>query len=552
MKKTTPKSKTALAHSPHNSLAQSSEHLVPRPPIVVVMGHIDHGKSTLLDYIRKTNTTDKEAGGITQHVSAYEAVHTTADGVEHTITFLDTPGHEAFQALRTRGARVADIAILVVSAEDGVKPQTVEAYKAITESGIPYIVAINKIDRPDANVDRAKQSLAEHEIYVEGYGGTVPTVPISAKTGDGVPELLEMLELVSSLAELRASRAPLAEGIAIESYLDPKKGIAATVVIKNGTLRSGSFIATGSALAPVRMIEDTLGKNIREATFSTPVKIFGWNELVVAGSPFKTFENKKEAIEFAEKNAANNAAGKTAQKATEKTAASKSATVKTPAGTAANAISSIVAPVSPEIPTVTFPLVIKADTTGTLEAINYEIAKIKKDERVTIKILSQGLGAIGEGDVKTASADKTAVVLGFNVKIDTQAQSLAERDGVPVQTFSIIYELKDWIESALATRTPKTKTEEITGKARILKIFSKTKDKQIIGGKVDQGFLALGEHIKIVRRESDIGTGRIRELQQQKQSVKEIKEGSEFGALVESKIEIAAGDVLVSFTIVEK
>lgn len=511
-----------------------------RPPIVVVMGHIDHGKSTLLDYIRKTNTTDKEAGGITQHVSAYEALHTTADGVEHTITFLDTPGHEAFQALRTRGARVADIAILVVSAEDSVKPQTVEAYKAITEGGIPYIVAINKIDRPGANVDRTKQSLAENEIYVEGYGGSIPTVPISAKTGEGIPELLEMLELVSGLAELKADHAPLAEGIAIESYLDPKKGIAATVIIKNGTLRSGSFIAAGSALAPVRMMENTLGKNINEVTFSSPVKIFGWNELVAAGSPFKTFENKKGAIEFTEKNAM----GKNATGGAEKTVGKTAAVASTTAST--------VTPIGPEIPTVNFPLVIKADTIGTLEAINYEIAKIKKDERVTVKVLSQGLGAIGEGDVKLASSDKSAAVLGFNVKIDAQAQSLAERDSVPVKVFSIIYELKDWIEAELLTRTPKTKTEEITGKARILKIFSKTKDKQIVGGKVDQGFLALGEHVKIVRRESDIGTGRIRELQQQKQSVKEVKEGSEFGTLVESKIEIATGDVLVSFTIVEK
>ncbi|MEK7185454.1 MAG: translation initiation factor IF-2 [Patescibacteria group bacterium] len=529
MKSSTPKNNPTSTRAAAGTAAGLSS----RPPIVVVMGHIDHGKSTLLDYIRKTNTTDKEAGGITQHVSAYEALHTTADGVEHAITFLDTPGHEAFQALRTRGARVADIAILVVSAEDGVKPQTVEAYKAISEGGIPYIVAINKIDRPGANIDRAKQSLAENEIYVEGYGGTIPTVPISAKTGEGVPELLEMIELVSSLAELKADHSPLAEGIAVESNLDPKKGIAAVVIIKNGTLKSGTFIAAGSAIAPVRMMENTLGKNISEVTFSSPVKIFGWSELVAAGSPFKTFENKKEAIEFAEKNAAEKAGAKTAEKNAERTATA-------------------VTPLAPEIPTVNFPLVIKADTTGTLEAINYEIAKIKKDERVTIKVLSQRLGAIGEGDVKLASTDKSAAVLGFNVKTDNQAQSLAERDSVPIKVFSIIYELKDWIEAELSTRTPKTKTEEITGKARILKIFSKTKDRQIVGGKVDQGFLALGEHVKIVRRESDIGTGRIRELQQQKQSAKEIKEGTEFGALVESKIEIASGDVLVSFTIVEK
>jgi len=511
--------------------------LVTRPPVVVVMGHIDHGKSTLLDYIRKTKTTEKEAGGITQHVSAYEAEHKTSDGTQHTITFLDTPGHEAFRALRERGAQVADIAILVVSAEDGVKPQTVEVRNVITESKIPYIVAVTKIDKPGADLERAKQSLAENEIYVEGYGGTIPIVPVSAKTGEGISELLEMIELVADLAEIKANRSKLAVGIAIESNLDPKKGISATLIIKDGTIKSGMFVVAGKAVAPVRMMENFLGKNICEATFSSPVRIFGWSELVEAGSIFKTFENKPDALAHSTKYSEEN-------RIDEKKLNADTRTNKSTAG-------SEISP-EPQTPKTIFPLVIKADTIGALEAIIYEIRKINKEEKITIKILNQGLGTIGESDIKTVSADKNAAIVGFNVKTDSAARSLIERDGITVKNFSIIYELKDWIVSELLSRTPKTKVEEITGKARILKVFSKTRDKQIIGGRVDQGFLSVGEHIKIVRRENDIGIGRIRELQQQKQSAKEIKEGSEFGAMVESKTEIVHGDLLVSFTIVEK
>lgn len=509
-----------------------TDTLITRPPVVVVMGHIDHGKSTLLDYIRKTKTTESEAGGITQHVSAYEAEHKTSDGVSHTITFLDTPGHEAFRALRERGAQVADIAILVVSAEDGVKPQTIEVRKVILESNIPYIVAVTKIDKPSADLERTKQSLAENEIYVEGYGGTVPIVAVSAKTGEGIPELLEMIELVAGLSDIKANTEKLAEGVAIESNLDPKKGISATLIIKDGTLKSGMFVASGKATAPVRIMENSVGKNIREATFSSPVRIFGWSELVEAGSIFKTFKNKQDALAYSTKHT---------EESLEKTRTQKNQE------NSGEVVSS-----ATETPKTIFPIVIKADTVGTLEAVVYEIEKINKEEKITIKILGKSLGTIGEGDIKTASADKNAVVVGFNVKTDSAAKSLIDRDSVVVKNFSIIYELKDWVASELIKRTPKTKFEEITGKARILKVFSKTRDKQIIGGKVDQGFLAIGEHIKIVRRENDIGTGRIRELQQQKQSVKEVKEGSEFGAMVESKIEIAHGDSLVSFEIVEK
>jgi translation initiation factor IF-2 len=260
-----------------------------RPPVVVVMGHIDHGKSTLLDYIRKTNIVAKEAGGITQHLGAYEVPHNTS-----TITFLDTPGHEAFSSIRERGAEVADIAILVVSAEDGVKPQTVEALKCILEEKIPYIVAINKIDKPGADVDRTKASLAEHEIYVEGFGGDVPVVPISALKGTGVPELLDMIMLVADLQDLKANPALPAEGAIIEAGLDNKKGIYATLLIKNGTLTSGMYVVAEDAIAPVRILEDYLGKAIKTATFSSPVRIVGFNKIPNVGAKFVMIDGKKK------------------------------------------------------------------------------------------------------------------------------------------------------------------------------------------------------------------------------------------------------------------
>lgn len=513
-----------------------------RPPVVVVMGHIDHGKSTLLDYIRKTKVTEGEAGGITQHMSAYEVLHEAKNGAKggkaHKVTFIDTPGHEAFQALRMRGARVADVAILVVSAEDGVKPQTIEALKCILEQKIPYIVAINKIDKPGANVERTRQSLAENEIYVEGYGGSIPVVAISAKTGDGVSDLLDMVFLVTELAELTAHHSAIAEGIVIESDLDPKKGVSATLIIKNGTLKKGQFLAAGESLTPVRMMEDFLGKKIDEATFSSPVKIIGWDKLVKAGSTFKAYDTKNEAIEHTVKEIENK---KILEKATEAKSKADASSLL-----AASSLSG-----ASVLETTIIPLIVKADTSGSLEAIIYEIGKIKA-ETVSIQIIEEGVGSIGEGDVRLASANKNTLIVGFNTKIDTPAKNLADRDSVKINVFDIIYKLTDWLKEIIKERTPKVLVDEITGTSKIMRIFSKNKDKQIIGGKVENGFLITSEMVKIIRRESEIGTGKVRGLQSQKRDTDEVKEGSEFGALVESKIEIAPGDRLVSFRTVEK
>ncbi len=495
-----------------------------RPPIIAVMGHIDHGKSSLLDYIRKTNIIAKEAGGITQHVSAYEVIHTSKDGEKHTITFLDTPGHEAFQSLRMRGVQVADIAVLVVSAEDGVKPQTLDALKCIKESGVPFIVAINKIDLPNANIEYTKQSLAENEIFIEGYGGDIPTVSISAKTGEGVNDLLDMMLLVAEIEELTANHSVSAEGVVLESNLDPKKGITATLIIQNGTISQGMFVVAGKSISPIRIMENFMGKNIKEATFSSPIRVIGWNILPAVGTPFKTFATKKEAELYATQEA-------------EKTANEQKKKVSESRGGANERV--------------VIPLIIRADMGGSLEAVVNKISQLKNDQ-VEFSIIQSGIGAISETDIKLAIGDSSSFVVGFHTKADPLAISLAERSGVTIYTFDIIYKLLEWLEALLNERKPHVSVEESTGKARIAKIFSTTKDKHVIGGKVESGMISVGSQVKILRRDAEIGNGRIRGLQRFKEKASEVEEGVEFGALIESKIELAPGDRIESVRVVEK
>ena len=489
-----------------------------RPPVIAVMGHIDHGKSTLLDFIRKTNIVDKEAGGITQHLSAYEVAHKGKDGIEHTITFLDTPGHEAFKAIRTRGAKVADIGILVVSAEDGVKPQTVEAIKVFRNDNIPFVVAINKIDKEGANIERTKQNLAEADVFVEGYGGEIPWAAISAKKGDGIPELLDLLLLVSEMEELKADKSAQGEGIIIESNLDAKKGITATGIIKNGTLRKGEFAVCGDSISPLRIVEDFRGKAIDSATFSSPVRIIGWDHPLLVGSEFKCFADKKSATEYAQ----NHKLEKTAEQ-NKKDDPSKAI----------------------------IPIVIKADTSGSLDALTYEIGKLSND-RIEPKIVLSGIGQISENDIRAAGSNDNALIVGFHTKVEPQAESLALRMGTTIHSFDIIYKLTEWLQEELKERTPKIESEEIKGRAKVLKCFSKVKDKQILGGKVETGSISVNEAVKIFRRDVEIGQGRIRELQMQKDKTSNVEEGKEFGSMIESKTEIAAGDKIESYTIVNK
>ncbi len=500
-----------------------SEHTntTERPPIIAIMGHIDHGKSTLLSFIRKSLKPLNEAGGITQHVSAYEVVHTGADGVAHPITFIDTPGHEAFSGIRSRGARVADVAILVVSAEDGVKPQTIEAYKAITSSDTPCIIAINKIDKPSADIERTKMSLTEHEIYIEGYGGDIPFVPLSAKTGEGVPDLLDMIVLVSEMSDLRGDHTKPAQGIVIESNRDEHKGISATCIITEGTLSKGMFVVSGESTAPVRSIYSFEGKALEHATFSSPVSIVGWDTLPTVGETFHSAVTREDARDM----------------------------VETYATTHEHAHGSSHTQIADGM--VILPVIIKADTGGSLEAVEYEIGKLKND-RVCIQILSTGIGAISENDVRRALGKSKAVIIGFNVDADSPARNLAERSEIEIKSFTIIYKITEWLAEKLTHATPKIKVEESTGLAKVLKTFSKVKDKQILGGKVEKGTITLGSQVRIIRRDTEIGQGKVKELQEQKNRTDEVSEGKEFGTLIEAKVEIAVGDRIESFIIIEK
>lgn len=499
-------------------MSSNENNLIKRPPVVVIMGHIDHGKSTLLDYIRSSNTVSKEAGGITQHLGAYEVVYQ-----DNKMTFLDTPGHEAFSGVRVRGSKVADIAILIVSAEDGVKPQTLEALEIIKKHKVPYVVAINKIDSPKANVDLAKQSLIENEIYIEGYGGDVPVALISGKTGQGVKELLDLILLVIEMSELKYDPNILAEGFVVETHKDQNKGISAVLVIKNGTLRLGQFVSCRIANSPVRIMEDHNGNKLNSATASAPVKILGWNDIPQVGNSFKTFESKKEAEEYCKQCKNDDQEIKELEKKLQEKKSSSSEE---------NSI---------------IPIIIKADSQGSIEAILHELNKIEL-EQAEIKIVFSGTGSISENDIKLSLANQNTVVVGFGVPIDNSAKALSDRNATEVATFKIIYELIDWLKQEIEKRRPKIEFEEIIGKAKILKVFNNVKNNQVLGARLEEGFLKKSSKIKIQRRGEQIGFGTIKELQQQKTKVDEVVEG-EFGTAIDSKIEIVPGDYLL---IVEK
>lgn len=495
-------------------MVEKSKNLIRRPPVVVVMGHIDHGKSKLLDYIRQTNLVEKEKGGITQHIGAYEA-----EIKGRRVTFLDTPGHEAFSKMRIRGAKIADIAILVIAADDGVKPQTLEAYKAIEGAKIPFVVAINKIDKPEADPERVKAQLTEHQIFVENYGGKVPSVNISAKTGQGIDELLDLILLVADMEDLKADPKENASGYVVESNLDQKRGISATLIIQNGKMKKGMYAVSGDAIAPVRIFEDFKGKSLNEAKFSSPVRIVGFNKLPHAGFEFETLNSKKEAEE-----AARLYFQKLSQ---EKCAETSQPLISEEAGKK-----------------IIVPIVIKTDVGGSLEAVEKEIKKLE-DGEVCLNILRKDVGNVAEEDVRIASSAKDSIILGFNVKTDATIKNLAERFGIIIFTADIIYEISEWLEKEIEKRKKELVTEEIVGKARILKVFSQTKNKQVLGGEVLEGKIVINStYVRIKRNEIEIGQGKIKELQHNKAPVKEVNQGQQFGLMMDSKIEMAKGDVI--------
>ncbi len=482
-----------------------------RPPIVAVLGHVDHGKSTLLDYIRKANTVAKEAGGITQHVAAYEVGH-EREGAKKRITFIDTPGHAAFQAIRARGAKIADIAILVVAADDGVKAQTLEALESIRASGTPFVVAINKIDKPNADLSRTQGTLLEHHVYLEKLGGDIPWTAISAKTGAGVDELLDLVLLVAELAEFKADTSLSAKGYVVEAHRDEKRGIAATLIITEGTLHSGEAVRAGRAVVPVRIMTNDRGKAIKEATFSSPVTLYGFDELPDVGAEFVTYTTKRAAED--DRPEAPRAANVSAEESTGR---------------------------------FILPVIVRADVTGSLEGIAHETKGIG-DEFTGIAIVQTGIGAISEADVKAAVASVTpAVILGFNVSVDALARESARQHGVTIETFDIIYKLKERLAEILKTSAPKRTVEEILGKAKVLKLFSGGKGKQTIGASVQEGRIGKKAGFRIMRRGEKIGEGAFVSIQSNRSTVESVDSGSEFGAEVETDADILQGDIIESF-----
>ena len=485
-----------------------------RPPVVAIMGHVDHGKSSLLDYIRKSNIVAGEAGGITQHISAYEVSVPDADGVQKRITFIDTPGHAAFSHMRQRGATIADIAILIVSAEEGVKAQTKEAIKTITENKVPFIVALTKIDRPNHNVDRVKTELMEQEVFVEGFGGSVPCVAISSKNGEGVPDLLETILLLADLEGFTGNPTLPAEGFIVEANMDEKRGISATMIIKDGTLRQGDFVVVDDAWATTRLIESFNGSTLAEASFSTPIRITGFSKLPNIGSLFTTHATKKEAEEQALKNAAE--------------IASMPNYSHIPENTDGIAI---------------IPVIIKSDVYGTAEAIEGEIMKIEIPD-VYFKVIKKGVGAISESDIQLAVADKKTIIVGFNVEMDARARDLNETEKITVETFSIIYKLTEWIQALGLERKPLKEVETITASAKVLKAFSSQKGVHLFGGRVTAGIMPKSGNVRIMRGGEKIDTGKIVGLQQGKTSVDKVEVDGEFGMQIESNTAPEHNDVI--------
>lgn len=510
---------------------------VNRPPIVAIVGHIDHGKSTLLDYIRKTVVAEGETGGITQHLSAYEAVHKNPTG-EHKITFLDTPGHAAFAAMRARGLEAADVAILIVSSEEGAKLQTVEALKLITEAGIPYIVALTKIDKPGSNIEKAKMSLLEHQIFLEGLGGDVPWVGISSKTGEGVPELLDLILLAAELKGLSCNPGVPGEGLVIEAHVDPKRGATATLIVRDGRIKSGEFVVAGNSFAPVRIMENFVGKPIKEALPGSPVRIVGFSALPTIGAHFVTVDTKKEAEEIAE--GARSKGPTLAQGSQGRTL--------TPAAT--GDIVPAAAESEEETVHMVLPIIIKTDVAGTGEAVAHELNKIPQDGRLEVRIVARSVGAITENDVKLVGGGKTpGIILGFNVKVEKEAREMAERLGVMIATFEIIYKLAEFLAAELAKRRPQLETAVLSGAGKVIKLFSTQKGRVVLGGRVEEGVLRLHQEVKIVRRELEIGRGIISSLQTSKKDVKEVEAGAEFGVMLKTQALPAAGDRLEAFTV---
>ncbi len=504
---------------------ENQDDMVSRSPVICVMGHVDHGKTSLLDAIRKTNVTDKEAGGITQHIGAY-----TVNVNGQRITFLDTPGHEAFTAMRMRGANSTDIAILVVAADDGVMPQTVEAINHAKAAGIEIIVAVNKIDKPGANIERVKQELTEYGLVTEDWGGSTIFVPVSAKSGEGIELLLEMILLTAEVLELKANPSRRARGLVIEAELDKGRGPVATILVQKGTLNVGDFVSAGAASGKVRAMVDDKGRRVKEAGPSTPVEILGLSDVPNAGEIFIAHENDKEAKYYAETFVAQNK-----EKLLEDTKAKMSLD---------DLFSQIQAGNLKELN-----LIIKADVQGSVEAVKQSLMKLSNEE-VVVKCIHGGVGAINESDVSLASASK-AIIIGFNVRPDTQAKATAEREGVDVRLYKVIYQAIEDIEAAMKGMLDPVFEEKVIGHAEVRQIFKASAVGNIAGSYVLDGIFQRGCKIRITREGEQIYEGELASLKRFKDDVKEVKAGFECGLVFEGFDSMQELDIVEAYIMVE-
>lgn len=515
--------------------ALKENNAVLRPPVVVVIGHVDHGKTTLLDQIKKTNVAGKEAGGITQKIGAYEVEATKSDtGAKERITFLDTPGHEAFSGMRRRGIRVADIAILVVAADDGVQPQTIEAIKFAQEAGIPMLVAFNKTDRPESDVTKTKKQLSEHGVQTEDWGGDTIGVEISAKTGKGISDLLDSVLLVAEMEELKTNPDEPASGVVLESKIDAKKGISATLLVKNGTLKIKDIVATEKSLGKIKMMEDFRGKAIRSAAPGTPTVVMGMESMPEPGQIFNVYKNIDEAKKV----------------------------LKIKAEEKLSPAPEIIPEEQGEVPgiekapaeqkgIVRLRIILKADSQGTLEALETILSNIKI-EGIDLKIVKKGVGNINENDVKDASVTSSAI-LGFNSEAPAAINEFAKQKKVKITTEKIVYKLIENIKETAASLLPPKIIKTTTGKLHVIALFKSKKTtgenfEAVFGAKVVDGKIVGGSNIEIFRNGVSVGKGKVVELQFNKEVVKEVTKPNNAGIHYKGNSKVEMADTLEAYT----
>jgi translation initiation factor IF-2 len=502
----------------------TEQDLKPRDPVIVVMGHVDHGKTSILDAIRRTNVASGEAGGITQHIGAYRC-----QVGDQSITFLDTPGHEAFTSMRARGAKVTDIAVLVVAADDGIMPQTVEAINHAKEADLSIVVAINKIDKPDANPDRIMQQLTEHGLVPEEWGGEAICVPVSARTGQGLDRLLEMILLVAEMKELRANPDRPAKGTVIEARLDKGRGPVATLLVQNGTLRAGDIVIAGTSVGRIRAMTDENGNNLKEAGPSVPVEIMGLDEAPVAGDVFNVVSDERLARELVEQR---------------KQAAKEEQFKKYQKVTLDNLFEQMKQGEMKELS-----IIVKADVQGSVEAVTQSLEKLSNDE-VAVRVIHGGVGAVSESDVMLADASN-AIIVGFNVRPDSMAQAAAENADVEIRLYRVIYECIEEIESAMkGMLAPKTR-EVMHGRIEVRQVYKISSVGTVAGCYVLEGKVMRGDSIRVVRDGIVIADDNMASLRRFKDDVREVAQGYECGIGLERFNDIKVGDIFEAYVIEE-